>query len=58
MEARGLRGSNLLILSADRAVQGHAGSLRASAHLAKPFDLDELLGKVEELTRGAAARAM
>jgi two-component system, chemotaxis family, chemotaxis protein CheY len=58
MDARGLRGSNLLILSADRGVQGHAGSLRASAHLAKPFDLDELLGKVEELTRGAAARAM
>jgi two-component system, chemotaxis family, chemotaxis protein CheY len=58
MDARGLRGSNLVILSANRAVQGHAGSLRASAHLAKPFDLDELLGKVEELTRGAVARAM
>ncbi|GAC1344666.1 MAG: hypothetical protein NVSMB23_19830 [Myxococcales bacterium] len=58
MDARGLRASALLILSADRAVQGHAGSLRASAYLAKPFDLDELLSKVQELTRRATARAM
>jgi hypothetical protein len=33
-------------------VQGHAAKLRAEAHLAKPFDLDELLGKVQQLTGG------
>src|SRR5258708_32006875 len=42
----------LLILSADRAVQGHASKLRADAYLAKPFDLDQLLGKVQQLTGG------
>jgi two-component system chemotaxis response regulator CheY len=52
LEKRGLRKSPLLILSADRAVQGHATKLRAEAHLAKPFDLDELLGKVQLLTGG------
>jgi CheY-like chemotaxis protein len=52
MDARGQRGPPLLILSADRAVQGHAGNLRASGHLAKPFDLDELLTKVQQLARG------
>jgi CheY-like chemotaxis protein len=50
MDARGQRKAPLLILSADRAVQGHAGGLRANGHLAKPFDLDELLRKVQELT--------
>jgi two-component system chemotaxis response regulator CheY len=52
MDARGQRGAPLLILSADRAVQGHAGNLKASGHLAKPFDLDELLTKVQQLARG------
>ena len=52
MEGRKLRRSPLLILSADRAVQGHAARLRADAYLAKPFDLDELLGKVAQLTGG------
>ncbi len=52
IEKRGLRRAPLLILSADRAVQGHAAKLRAEAHLAKPFDLDELLGKVQQLTGG------
>src|SRR5438477_5104286 len=52
LEKRGMRKSPLLILSADRAVQGHAAKLRAEAHLAKPFDLDELLGKVHQLTGG------
>jgi DNA-binding response OmpR family regulator len=52
IERRGWRKSPLLILSADRAVQGHATKLRAEAHLAKPFDLDELLGKVHQLTGG------
>src|SRR2546422_7873308 len=52
LEKRGLRKAPLLILSADRAVQGHAAKLRAEAHLAKPFDLDELLGKVHQLTGG------
>src|ERR1700730_11956511 len=52
MDARGQRGAPLLILSADRAVQGHAGNLRASGHLAKPFDLDELLTKVQQSARG------
>jgi hypothetical protein len=33
-------------------VQGHAGNLRASGHLAKPFDLDELLTKVQQLAHG------
>ena len=47
-----LRLAPLLILSADRAVQGHALKLKANGHLAKPFDLDELLGKVEQLTGG------
>ena len=39
----------LLVLSADQAVERHAGQLLASAHLAKPFDLDDLLGKVRQL---------
>src|SRR5437660_8457599 len=52
LEKRGWRKAPLLILSADRAVQGHASKLRAEAHLAKPFDLDELLGKVQQLTGG------
>ncbi len=50
LDSRGWRHAPLLILSADRAVQGHAMKLRADAHLAKPFDLDELLGKVQQLT--------
>ena len=52
LESRGLRHAPILILSADRAVHGHAVKLRASGHLAKPFDLDELLGKVQQLTGG------
>jgi two-component system, chemotaxis family, chemotaxis protein CheY len=52
MDTRQLRNAPLLILSADRAVQGHAVKLRADAYLAKPFDLDELLGKVSQLTGG------
>jgi len=52
MDQRGWRKAPLLILSADRAVQGHANRLRADAFLAKPFDLDELLGKVSQLTGG------
>ncbi len=55
LDARGLRHMPLLILSADRAVQGHATKLRANGHLAKPFDLDELLGKVLQLTGGPRA---
>ena len=50
LEARGLRSAPLLILSADRAVRGHAMNLHASGYLAKPFDLDELLTKVQDLT--------
>ena len=56
LEQRGWRKSPLLILSADRAVQGHAAKLRAEAFLAKPFDLDELLGKVLQLTGGPNGR--
>jgi len=52
LDSRGKRPAPLLILSADRAVQGHAQKLRADAYLAKPFDLDELLGKVSQLTGG------
>ena len=52
LEARSWRKAPLLILSADRAVQGHAMRLQADAFLAKPFDLDELLGKVSQLTGG------
>jgi DNA-binding response OmpR family regulator len=52
LEHRGWRKAPLLILSADRAVQGHATRLHADAYLAKPFDLDELLGKVSQLTGG------
>src|SRR5437762_14144950 len=55
LEHRGRRDVPLLILSADRSVQGHAQQLRASGHLAKPFDLDELLGKVQQLTGDALA---
>jgi two-component system, chemotaxis family, chemotaxis protein CheY len=55
LEHRGRRDVPLLILSADRAVQGHAEQLHANGHLAKPFDLDELLGKVQQLTGGAMA---
>jgi CheY-like chemotaxis protein len=50
LETRGRRDVALLILSADRAVQGHAQKLKANGHLAKPFDLDELLGKVAQLS--------
>jgi len=53
LDHRGRRDVPLLILSADRSVQGHAQQLRASGHLAKPFDLEELLGKVQQLTGGA-----
>src|SRR5712672_3360944 len=49
LEERGKRDMPLLILSADRAVQGHANKLRANGHLAKPFDLEDLLVKVAEL---------
>ena len=52
MDRRGERAAPLLILSADRAVQGHATKLKADAFLAKPFDLDELLVKVSQLTGG------
>ena len=55
LDHRGQRDVPLLILSADRSVQGHAQQLRASGHLAKPFDLEELLGKVQQLTGGALA---
>jgi two-component system, chemotaxis family, chemotaxis protein CheY len=55
LEHRGRRDVPLLILSADRSVQGHARQLRASGHLAKPFDLEELLGKVQQLASGALA---
>ena len=52
IENRGMRRMPILILSADRAVQGHATKLGAEGHLAKPFDLEELLGKVHQLTGG------
>jgi DNA-binding response OmpR family regulator len=52
LESRGWRRMPLLILIADRAVQAHAQKLRADAFLAKPFDLDELLGKVSQLMSG------
>lgn len=48
-------GTPLLVLSADQAVERHANQLLASAYLAKPFDLDELLGKVRQLV-GAGSR--
>jgi two-component system, chemotaxis family, chemotaxis protein CheY len=54
LETRGWRRMPILVLSADRAVQQHSSKLKAEAYLAKPFDLDELLGKVSQLT-GAAA---
>src|SRR5258708_33880359 len=53
LDRRGKRKAPLLILSADRAVQGHASKLRADAYLAKPSDLDDLLGKSQQLTGGA-----
>jgi CheY-like chemotaxis protein len=56
LDTRGRRDVPLLILSADRAVQGHAQKLKASGHLAKPFDLEELLGKVAQFT-GRARRS-
>ncbi len=52
LEAKNIRTAPLLILSADRAVQAHAAKLHADAFLAKPFDLDDLLGKVQQLTGG------
>jgi len=54
LETRGWRRMPILVLSADRAVQQHSSKLKAEAYLAKPFDLDELLGKVSQLT-GAPA---
>src|SRR5260370_35826019 len=56
IEKRGIRAAPLLILSADRAVPGHAAELRAASFLAKPFDLDELLVKVSQLTGGPNGR--
>lgn len=55
LETRGWRRMPILVLSADRAVQQHSAKLRADAYLAKPFDLDELLGKVSQLTGATAA---
>ena len=49
LDAKGKRDMPLLILSADRSVQGHAQKLKANGHLAKPFDLEDLLVKVAEL---------
>jgi two-component system response regulator MprA len=57
LESRGWRRMPLLILSADRAVQSHAQKLRADAYLAKPFDLDELLGKVSSLMGNGGSQA-
>jgi two-component system chemotaxis response regulator CheY len=57
LETRGWRRMPLLILSADRAVQQHSVKLRAEAYLAKPFDLDELLGKVSQLIGGPTGPA-
>jgi len=49
LDEKGKRDMPLLILSADRSVQGHAQKLKANGHLAKPFDLEDLLVKVAEL---------
>jgi two-component system response regulator MprA len=57
LEKRGGRDMPLLILSADRSVQQHSSKLRADAYLAKPFDLDELLGKVSQLVGSHHANA-
>jgi DNA-binding response OmpR family regulator len=58
LESRGWRRMPILVLSADRAVQAHAQKLKADSFLAKPFDLDELLGKVSTLvSQGNAAHA-
>src|SRR5471032_774486 len=57
VETSGWRRMPLLILSADRAVQQHSTKLRAEAYLAKPFDLDELLGKVSQLIGGPNGQA-
>jgi DNA-binding response OmpR family regulator len=38
-------------------VQSHAQKLRADAYLAKPFDLDELLGKVSSLMGNGGSQA-
>ena len=48
LKSRGLS-TPLLILSADNAVERHAGALQAQAWHGKPFDLDELLSKVRAL---------
>ena len=48
LKARGQQ-RPLLILSADNAVEKHAGALEAQAWLGKPFDLDELLSKIRQL---------
>lgn len=49
----------IVILSADRNVGAKAGDLRALGHLAKPFELDELLGTLRRylpaLSRGPGA---
>jgi len=49
LDEKGKRDTPLLILSADRSVQGHAQKLKANGHLSKPFDLEDLLVKVAEL---------
>ena len=56
LESRGWRKAPLLILSADRAVQGHATRLHADAFLAKPFDLDDLMDAVKTAARNAGSR--
>jgi CheY-like chemotaxis protein len=57
LEARGARRMPILVLSADRAVQQHSIKLRAEGYLAKPFDLEDLLGKVSQLISGAGGAA-
>ena len=49
------RGSTapIVVLSADRSGEARARSIGAQRFLAKPFDLERLLGVIEELTRQA-----
>jgi CheY-like chemotaxis protein len=51
LRRRGLRPRNpLLVLSVDRLGREKAEQFRAEGFLAKPFELDALLGEVERLT--------
>jgi len=46
----------IVIMSAANDIQKHAAQLHAAAAVAKPFDIDTLLPRIERIAGGGAAR--